>query len=836
MKMKAILIAALSAVSLFAVELKQTPKVVTVKTGYYTVKMHASLGYDFACEGRGKGNIKFSCHTTLFRNGENEQYKKNNYGRHPFVSYQPHKGILKVLESSKERVRISIRRNYGVNEVTEEITFVESPVVQVATTVNFKNCLQRVSVAVMGRDGKDMIFLPDNERILGFPQVEDCLPQGKFSTGDTWRVILEQGTKKGYGLYTAPSRHYSGLEYQSTAMWPKNPRLIIIRLNYNKLSDLGNKGTFKFNYSILAGVTAKTVDDVIAKVSGKKAVPEIFETRMDKVVTAPGERNRVTAIVRNPTKNTVNLNLEATLFYGLDAKKALRTQKVTLKAGERKNVSFDLAFPKAAQWGATVQLKLKDQAGKLLTQKLEFCSVSDKPHAAAPFGIITVLWLKDGYPAWLNEYFKKMYWGGYEIYSWAPATVGGLAPKADEWETETEYNPNPARVKKQVLKDTVKEAHKRGIQVFAWVTHLCNYEYIFDRPELLQYTKNGQPNTYCGVLGKNKRYARVKPNIFSPESAYAWGKEMAESVAMFGWDGCRWDSTFRPNVPNDPLWTGELLKDNWYDHRGVPAEKLFPDPDLACGKATTAWRKAVNEKYPEFVYGMNINSDPKVFKTRPHATKAQTTDALLLFEDMLYVNHDKNSTFEKWGKRLADRTEYVRPFGAQPIVGTMWYPARGSESYHIANYIAMSAGVKWSRRPYYSLESRDQIKNAFMLRYAEYYFDTNFRKNPTTKVTAQNANRVCFAPFVRERVRNNVREIVVPMVNLPDKSNYICKRQKTPSIRKNLTFKCNRAVSSAWLMTPQKPEKAIRLTIKNGNVTVPELQDAAILLLQCKGK
>jgi hypothetical protein len=320
------------------------------------------------------------------------------------------------------------------------------------------------------------------------------------------------------------------------------------------------------------------------------------------------------------------------------------------------------------------------------------------------------------------------------------------------------------------------------------------------------------------------------------EAARDWGDQMADSVDMFGWDGCRWDSTFRPDVPNDPLWTGEILKESWYDHRGVPVEKLYPDPDLTCGQATSAWRKAVNKRHPKFVYGMNICSDPKVLKSRPAATKAQATDSLLLLEDMLYVNHEKFSTFQKWGAALAERTDCIRPFGAQSVVGSMWYPTRGSVSYDIANHIANSAGVKWWRRPHFSLESGDREKNAFMIRFAEYYFDTAFRKNPATKVTAKNAERVCFAPFVRERIRNNTQEVVVPMVNLPDNSSYICQLQKTPSVRKNLVFQCNKNISAAWLMTPQNPAKAIKLPVVNGKVTIPELQDAAILLLQCKGK
>jgi hypothetical protein len=37
-------------------------------------------------------------------------------------------------------------------------------------------------------------------------------------------------------------------------------------------------------------------------------------------------------------------------------------------------------------------------------------------------------------------------------------------------------------------------------------------------------------------------------------------------------------------------------------------------------------------------------------------------------------------------------------------------------------------------------------------------------------------------------------------------------------------------------MTPQEPEKAIRLAVKNGTFTVPELQNAGMILIRSKGR
>ena len=60
MKIKTLLFTALSTFSLFAVELQENAKMVTVKTAYYTVKMPVSLGYEFSCKGNGKEKNRFS--------------------------------------------------------------------------------------------------------------------------------------------------------------------------------------------------------------------------------------------------------------------------------------------------------------------------------------------------------------------------------------------------------------------------------------------------------------------------------------------------------------------------------------------------------------------------------------------------------------------------------------------------------------------------------------------------------------------------------------------------------------------------------------------------------
>ena len=42
-------------------------------------------------------------------------------------------------------------------------------------------------------------------------------------------------------------------------------------------------------------------------------------------------------------------------------------------------------------------------------------------------------------------------------------------------------------------------------------------------------------------------------------------------------------------------------------------------------------------------------------------------------------------------------------------------------------------------------------------------------------------------------------------------------------------------IDSVWLMTPQNPEKAIRLQVKNNKFSIPELYNTAMVLIRLKG-
>ena len=212
---------------------------------------------------------------------------------------------------------------------------------------------------------------------------------------------------------------------------------------------------------------------------------------------------------------------------------------------------------------------------------------------------------------------------------------------------------------------------------------------------------------------------------------------------------------------------------------------------------------------------------------------------MVLFEDMLGYSAKKFSTFEKWGSELRKRCDLVRRYGASPVVGAMRGLNPGSISYDLAQYTCASAGVKWMM--YYSIDLLDgeAERNCYFLRFAEYYYNPEFLQSKTNSIKLENNAKVLWQTFIRERKTADGREIVMPLVNQPDKDAFICQHHPQMSVRKNLTFSVKllkgEKIDSVWLMTPQSPEKAVKLQVNNGKFIVPELKNAALVLVRLKG-
>lgn len=834
-KLSVLLAFALAGVS-YAVTLEQGKAAWTVKSKGYTAHFEKAHGYRVRFSRLGGRKVNYTAASSNFyQSGERDKWVGQYAADDALVTRSRLKVTPKVVSSSNDKIVLEFSYAYSGGKVTERVTLDDSDVIRYDVSTTFTRRLSKhefnVALHVSDLGG---IFYPDRKRVAGV-----WMTGGNYVEGPSWRYAWFEKVKIGVGLVALPNKYLAGIEYSMQNRkegWGANASSM--KIVHSPLSRVGKSGKFNWSFLLIAGSNPAKAQAVAEKYLGKKEAVSIVSYETEKLTIRPGETNKMLVELENTTKKNATVKTKTFVIYGLDTEKLVAEGSLNLKAGEYRKHEIPVKFPAEATRGVAIRTELYDAAGKLLDKKTEFCSITDFSPRDTGFGIINAgqVYQHGSQHAW-NHIFKKNYVGSYEYYCWAPSTIFGLAPKEERWipHTEAGYS-NP--LSKAFLKGLIDDAHSKGVGVYAWITSLWNYKVGIQHPDMIQYCENGQPNVYNGSLRKDgSRRMVLKANMYTPERAAMWGNEMADSIAMFGWDGCRWDASFIPGAANDPLYMGHNVSE-WYNNKGVPQSKLYPDPDKTGEIALRAWREAIAKRYPNFIYGTNYNSGAHSWKLYPLYHKESARNALVLFEDMLNYSNKEFCTFDLWGGELAKRCDQVRPYNAAPVVGAMRGLPINSVSYQLANYTCASAGVKWWSYASRRLKENAPVRNRYLLRFARYYFGTEFMRPAKLPVSLAAKQNVLFEPFVRERKTDDGREIVIPVVNMPDENRYICEFHQEPSVKKNLSFRI--ALKSgesavAWVMTPQNPEKAVKVPVKNGVVSVPVLKDACMVLIQCKG-
>ena len=827
------LLLAMLPISALPVTLQQTADAVTVKNKFFTAAFEKNTGYALRFTHVGKRKMPYAVgRQTIFLDNELEKYEERYCPAPTPLNRMLLNPAIKILNNTAESVKLSITYPFQGGSAEEIIEIAEKPMILYDVTVNHKVRIfsNRFQMYVSGgtRDG---IFLYNGERMTGV-----WGGSGGTRRGVTWDAAWYEKMKVGIGLAVLSGPQLRGIEYSMNGPqegWGNE--LAVMNGVYGSLSDCGKAGKLHFRYAVLASSDPKDLKAQAEELVGAAPQYELLSFETEKLVVRPGEKETVFVEIRNNSGKDAEFTLKMHLTYALDKKADQPVRKMKVAAGAKQKIQIPLVLPKDLEKGTAVSCEVLGPDGKTVANAMEFFTVSDFAPRDAGFGIVNVAQAnQDGSQDAWNRNFKKKYVGGYEYYCWALSVIGGLAPEEEKWYPNTEHRYDLI-LSKSFVKGLLDDAHSKGVGVYSWITGLWNFKYAIRQPEWMQYSKDGDPNIYSGSIRTDgSRRAVVKAHMFTPERARIWAEEMCRSIDMFGWDGCRWDWTFLPDAMCDPLYMGEDA-DDWYDSNGVPQSKLFPNPDKTGAECLTAWREVVHKKHPKFVFGTNYGSSQEKWNTYPEYHKVAARNAVTLFEDMLSFCEKRISTFEKWGKELTLRCDLVRRYGGAPVVGSMRGLNAGNPSYDLAHYTASSAGVKWWDSYINDLLNDDYLRNRYFLRFAEYYYSCDFRHVEKTAITVKNGDRVLWKPFLRERVKNGVRETVIPIVNLPDDGDYICQSHRVPAVRKNITFTVPGKVESVYWMNPQSPEKAVKLTVKNGTFAVPELHNAGMILVRSKG-
>jgi len=566
-----------------------------------------------------------------------------------------------------------------------------------------------------------------------------------------------------------------------------------------------------------------------------------------KLIHRLGEPAKTEVVLRSHSTRAESVEMVSEVIAGIDEMRVVDRRQIELEPGERRQILMDWNSGKR-EYGLTFRVRLL-AGDRLIDEAEEYTSATNFAPKVAQVGIYNPSCRQEGSEhSWMQQMREKGF-GIVEYYCWMPDELLNLTPDGEKWFPHTEsQGAYEVTLTKKFLKTLVQEAHKRGIHVYAMASGLLSLPGLLDRPELVKYTPDGQPWIYNGrIQDGQRRYAVGLSNPYTREFVKEWGEEMAASVDMFGWDGCRWDWGFVPSKPSDPLhWDeteAEKEKRKWYDSQGKPSTELFPDPDQIGAELLHRWRATVNKRHPSFVYGTNGGASAEHQRSVPQYFKESTTHSLLLFEYLLSSVKEEHNTWEKWAKVMTEATQRVRANGGQPCVGYKEGTLAGGIARRMSAYLMFASGCHWAKG-IGQRHSLDELwkQFRFALRFSEYYYDPGFRLLPEGRreeVAVQAHPRVFWKQFVYERVRPAARDVTVHLLNLPE-NDYIVMRHEVPTVKENivvsLKLKPGERLKRASIMLPDPLPHAEPLECSAdagvSAVRVPRLETAAIVLLE----
>ena len=821
----------------------------TVANAHYKVTLEAKRGYRIAALAYGKVEKGVFGEFDCGFDGQSLNPSKISHDALRMVVQAGAKDAAAEVVEEKPG-RLVLRFSWPLpdgGKVVQTVAYDDTPVVRYEQALDWTKPMGAVlfrlyTLQMKTANGR---FLPENRTFTGVNN------QGERSILPRWKYLTDG--KFGFGVIAPEGEEWDHFEFHartaakgSRGSWGDQG---LITLNHRDHANdpLPGKLTTRFAL-VLTADPAEAFACARAELKSAPAV-QLCDLEPDKVFSEKGRRNGLTTTLVNNAAEERTVKVVVELATGLKDVRTVGEETLTLKPGEMRVYKKDWDYPQDFEWGVAMRVKLYE-GDTLLDARSDVVSVADRGFAAAGTGIINVgMANQEGAEAAWADVQRRTYIGALEYYAWSHATWDpdrqmGQAPVADSWDacsdSQTGYR---AVLTKKFLKKLIADCHARGIHVYDWITGLCNYKQAFAHPDKFQYCKNGQLQIYAGRVWGKERFAVAKIAPYTVEDSADWGDQTADSVDMFGWDGCRWDWGFLPCAPNDPLYMSEMASDPdalvWYDWKGRKSTDLFPDPDTTGTECLKAWRAAVNRRHPKFVYTTNFDASESVFRLTPKYAAEATRDGLALLEYLSSsMGRGETKTYRTWGRTLAEATQRCRRNGSHTEVGAIWAYTEGSVCGQLARYVCNAAGSKWWGSPfdfrYWTAKHRSL---PFAMRFSEYFWGLDFRLVPVAdcerKVVVADGGRTLWKEFVYEREKDGFRELVVHVINV-NGDDHIRVKQADVKPFANLPARvfpaADERLAEAWGLVPGDEPAAIPLDV--ADIRLPKLEEAAVFLFR----
>ncbi len=751
-----------------------------------------------------------------------------------------------TVEQLDDRAICRIHWENEAAAVEKTFTFTaDSPVVDIAYEIQVQRRLQEVVYALEIKDQqlyRSGLAYPAQERYIG------RLPrEAVFTPSPAYTLISGAGLGLGLTAFDSEDASVAGMFY------PPGSNTIHLSAHSRPLRWDEPSYSLSLKTALLIGVESEEAADIFRKRTPQLPDIEIARLDVEKLIYRPDTKAHATVLLRNNRAATQNIVLTAQLTARLDETQDLPTQKIEISPHAEKEVTLE--WDVDGNYGFELDVCLLDANSRVLDVAREYFAVSDHFVNVAQTTVWNAGWMRYDWlvPGKVRQ-AKENYVGCIEYYCWAPDQVLDLTPDTDTWEPHTEsQGAYRTQLTKSFLKGLVDQAHDAGLRVLAMDTGFLSLPGALRHPERAKYTVDGQIYLYNGNIYDGDRFHAVGANVFNQEAIQAWAEEMCDSVRMFGWDGVRFDWSFIPCAPQDPLYVEETQKNHdaanktWYTFDGRSAQDLFPDPDKAATEFCTLWRQITESAFPEFIFNANYSVNHGLFEKFPEYSKVSCRDAGILMESLLNTA-THFPTWQEWSTVLTNSMRVVRPFRAQPFVGWMRGYAEGGIAHRNLHYIMMASGFRWFG--YYGMRhSLDDTYKRFRhaTRFSEYFYDPDFEPlgpdQEVLQVTGQGTERVLWKPFVFRRKATEKTEFLVHLLNLPE-NDYIMMHHEIPIARENLTvtlaLDTGSQVKRCVMLVPDpEPRVEVLSFQQDGNsvsAQIPQLLSLGTVVVEMDGR
>lgn len=569
---------------------------------------------------------------------------------------------------------------------------------------------------------------------------------------------------------------------------------------------------------------------------------ELVGVQSSKILYDVGEPITGTVTVKNADTLPHAVTVRAWLAWHLDDRTPMREMTLNVLPGNTATATFTWAKVKE-QFGYAFKAQLLE-GNRQLGAGEDYFQISDHYWKTALItGIGSMaqagsLDIAADARKVLADY-RKAYYNGYEAEFWAPDEVVTMAPDMDNWYSSVgHYYESRAGTK-----SFIAEGHRQGIKAIVYERYSgggsAGAEWARRHPEWMQQT-NGvlaidrqiqQIAEWDGEKPGNFRgWLEVRENLSIPAVLEHSVQELLKSSEEYGWDGARWDGTYKEPV-------------EWTSYDGKVDVKLTPEQaEVKNALNFRRYKNVIGQKFPKFVYASNWGGIDASMLSNPRETSELCRDGGLVMNEWIRGSAQPQEPLYRWedyARYLAEDTERARQLGG--YYGPILDIGRGvsADDQHKCIF-ALAAGA----HPYYSILWGD-----FCTRYSYYLWDPALTRIaiPEPLVTAPDS--VWWKRWVFERqLSGSHKQLIIHLLNPPT---HPCvgegaTAEDLPKPLQELTVQLLPALTARWtpvratrLIPSPLRQQALPLQDAGGGVmtlTVPELTMWNVLVIDLESR